>query len=461
MDNFSKMHILVNLCVFVAKIILLIAQVEKLQKRNYITLKQEKVLDAILRSSIINTVARGFGYIKNIAIAILIGFNAQTDAFFMALTLIGLFLTFTDVFDSIGVPNLVRAREENRERFFEISGLLLTFTIILSVVLILISIFSYPLISKITVGFTEDKKGYLALYFYLLLPHLFLSFFFHHFGAILRSERLFTPFFIGELIFSVVSCILVVTGLLIYKNPVVFPASFSIAQFIATGYMVFVGRRHLHTAFFIDNTSKEILRQFFYLTALYGIAHLFTVVDRAFASILPTKCITALFYGLTIAAIPMGILKLGNIVITSLSEADADIKKLLFYVKRILWISSIFTIGIFILAPIMIKLLLAYGRFSQEDLVLTVEATRYYALSLPFMFLSPIFFKWFQIKNTLKFIFICSIVALLSMLCADYLFIMVLNMGIKGIALGNLVAQSTLCILSYLIIIKQKKRLEK
>ncbi len=421
-------------------------------------MKQEKVLDAILRSSAINIIARGFGYLKNIAIAVLIGFNAQTDAFFMALTLIGIFITFADVFDSIGVPNLVRAREESRERFLELSGLLLTFTTILAVLLIIIAIFSYhPLISKIAVGFTGDKKEYLALYFYLLLPYLFFSFFFHNFGAILRSERLFTPYFIGELIFSIFTCIFLVIGLLIYKNPVALPVSFSIAQVIATGYMIFTGRRYLKAAFFIDNTSKEILRQFFYLTALYGVGHVFTIVDKAFASILPTTCITALSYGLLIAMVPKGILKFENIVITSLSEAEADIKKLIFYIKKTILISSIFAIGIFIFAPIMVKLLLGYGCLTQENLLLTIEATKYYALSLPFMFLWPIFYRWFQIKNTLKFVFIVSIISVLAMFSADYLFIIVLKMGIKGIALGSFVANGTLCILSYLIIVKQGK----
>jgi len=421
-----------------------------------IILKQEKVLDAILRSSAINIAARGFGYVKNVAIAVLIGFNAQTDAFFMALTLISIFLTFADVFDSIGVPNLVRAREESRERFLKLSSLLLTFTIILAVLLLIISIFSYPLISKIAIGWTGDKKGYLALYFYLLLPYLFFNFFFHHFGAILRSERLFTLYFIGELIFSMFTSIFIVIGLLIYKNPMAIPVSFSIAQVIATGYMIFAGRRHLQVAFFIDNTSKEILKQFFYLTALYGVGHIFVVVDKIFASMLPTKCITALSYGLLIALVPKGILKLENIVITSLSEAGADRGKLNFYIKKIILISSLFAIVIFVFAPVLIKLLLGYGKFSQEDLMLTVDAARYYVLSLPFIFLWPIFYRWFQIKNTLRFVFGICIVSVLAMLCADYLFIIVLNMGIKGIALGSLVANASLCILSYLVIARNK-----
>jgi len=88
--------------------------------------------------------------------------------------------------------------------------------------------------------------------------------------------------------------------------------------------------------------------------------------------------------------------------------------------------------------------------------MLTVDAARYYVLSLPFIFLWPIFYRWFQIKNTLRFVFGICIVSVLAMLCADYLFIIVLNMGIKGIALGSLVANASLCILSYLVIARNK-----
>ncbi|MEM4869969.1 MAG: hypothetical protein QW081_06250, partial [Desulfurococcaceae archaeon] len=74
------------------------------------TKRQERVLEAVVKSSLINLLARGFGYFRSVAIAVLLGFSYQTDAFFMALSLIGIFLIFVDVFDSVGVPELVKAR---------------------------------------------------------------------------------------------------------------------------------------------------------------------------------------------------------------------------------------------------------------------------------------------------------------------------------------------------------------
>jgi hypothetical protein len=79
--------------------------------------KPEAIRYALIRSSFLNLLARGFGYLKHLSIAILLGFSSQTDAVFMALSLLGVFLIFADVFDSIGVPNLVSARLKGEEEF--------------------------------------------------------------------------------------------------------------------------------------------------------------------------------------------------------------------------------------------------------------------------------------------------------------------------------------------------------
>jgi O-antigen/teichoic acid export membrane protein len=46
--------------------------------------KEEKVLNAIFKRSVIITFARGFGYLKNIAIAVFIGFSYQADTILLS-----------------------------------------------------------------------------------------------------------------------------------------------------------------------------------------------------------------------------------------------------------------------------------------------------------------------------------------------------------------------------------------
>jgi putative peptidoglycan lipid II flippase len=194
--------------------------------------KAETVKEALIKSSIINLFARGFGYFKNLSIAYLLGFSYQTDAFFMALSLLGLFLIFADVFDSIGVPNLVKARMQNEEEFYKLSGLLFTFTIILSLTIGIIAFISYPIIKHIPFGFKEESLNYLRDAYFLLIPYLIFNFLFHHFGAVLRSIRRFTQFFIGEMIFSFFSFLFITLGLFFWKDYRVIPLSFSLSQLL-------------------------------------------------------------------------------------------------------------------------------------------------------------------------------------------------------------------------------------
>jgi len=155
--------------------------------KNFVFSKSETVLEGIVKSSLINLLARGCGYFKNVAIAVLLGFSFKTDAVFMALSLIGIFLIFTDVFDSVGIPNLVRARQRSEAEFERLSGFLMAFTVALAVGVVLLAVLLYPAISRIAVGFKGEVRNFLEESYFLLIPYLFLSFIFHHFGAVLRS----------------------------------------------------------------------------------------------------------------------------------------------------------------------------------------------------------------------------------------------------------------------------------
>jgi len=211
----------------------------------------ETILQGILRSSFLNTFAKLFGYSKNVAIAVIIGFSFETDAFFMALSLIGIFMIFVDVFDSVGIPNLVKARQENQEYFHRLAALLFTFTTIIGIFVLILAFILMPLIFKIAIGFREHEQVQtLKILYIYLLPYLFFSFFFHHFGAINRSLRRFSVYFAGQLIFSFFNFIFIALGLIYFKDIKVIPISFSISQGIATLYMLIVSVEFLKFGWF-------------------------------------------------------------------------------------------------------------------------------------------------------------------------------------------------------------------
>lgn len=419
--------------------------------------KGELILDALMRASIISASAKVFAYIKNIAIAVLLGFSVQTDAFFMALGLMGIFLIFVEVFDSLGIPNLVRAKKEGEGSFLELSRVMLTFTAALAIVTAVVSFISIPLLSKIAVGFSGEKVGYLKTYILALIPFVFFSFFFHHFGAILRSRRLFAPFFIGELIFSFFSALFIAGGIHFYKDGIVLPLSLSAAQLIATIYMAARSKKYIHFSISINPQARNMLGQFLSLTALQGVFHLFILADRAFASMLPTKSITALSYGFMIAAIPKGLIRSDNILITPLSEAEGGLTKLRFYASKLALIGVVFLVILIVFADILIRVFFGYGAFSNLDHALTVEAARYYALVVPFLFLWPVFYRVLQIREKLKALVFIALFSVMLNAMANYIFIVVFEMGLKGIALGTFLSYAMLTLSSYVYIVKTSK----
>ncbi|MBZ4681589.1 lipid II flippase MurJ [Thermodesulfobacterium sp.] len=418
--------------------------------------KPERVFDAVLRSSFINLLARGFGYLKNLAIAILLGFSYQTDAFFMALSLLGVFMIFVDVFDSIGVPNLVSARLKSQEEFEKLAGLLLTFTTILACSLALLAIVFFPVLLKVPFGFKKEAIYYTKESYLLLLPYLFFSFFFHHFGAILRSLRRFTIYFMGEFIFSFFSFVFMAIGLYFFRDYRVLPISFSLSQFLATLYMVYTAREHIKFKFYMDENVRLLLKHFFYLTGIYGVFHLYILVDRAFGSLLGEKGVSALTYGLLLAHAPKGVIKFEHMAITSLSEVGGALYKLNFYIKKLLLISTAFTFFFVLFSDLLVDLFFGHGAFTKTDVHLTATATRFYALSLPFAFLWPVLYRVFQIQNRLKPIFLVAILGVLANAMFNYLFVVKLGLGIIGICLGTFLAYLVICLVSYIIIWKFK-----
>ena len=414
--------------------------------------KEERVFDAILRSSFLNLIAKGSGYLRSVAVAVLLGFSAKTDAFFMALSLIGIFLIFADVFDSIGVPNLVRARTENREEFERLSGLLFGFTLLLTFMVGFLALVLYPAVLKIPIGFNKEDLSYTKIAYFLLIPYLLSSFIFHHFGAILRSVRRFTHYFLSQFIISFSNFLFTVFGLLAYKSWLVLPISLSIAQILGTLYILMVGKEFIYIRLYFNETTKKILKHFFYLSALYGASSIFTVTDRAFASLLGEKAVSALFYGYLVASIPHGVLRLENIAITSLAEAGGSIEKLNFYIKKILTITVPTGLTLSILSDAVTRLLFGYGAFSHTDITLTSEAVRFFSIGIPFGFIWSILYRVFQIREALKPVFFIATTGVIANILLNYLLVVRLHYGIMGICLATFGANLFLCVAGYAIL---------
>ncbi len=411
--------------------------------------KKESVKEAVVKSSGINFLARFVGYLKYLAVAVFIGFSQKTDAFFVAASLLGMFMIFVDVFDSVGIPNLVKAKQRSEKEFQDIAANLFAITLILAAVVTAASLLASPFIAKIAFGFSVHRQKYVQLYFLLLVPELFSAFLFHHFGAILRSERKFTIFFVGQLVFSIVCTLTLFITLPFFHAVWIIPAAFSLAQIIAAVFIAIYARKFFHFKLEWNEQVKGMVKQILYLLFIYGIGPLYVITDNIFASYLPTKSISALNYGILIANLPASILQFSMIAITPLSENDADWSKLKQYLRVLVIFSLPMIIGCWLFVTPVLKLFLSYGRFSMLDLGLTAEAVRYYILSLPFFLCWPVLYRAYQVKNKLTPLIFIIVLGAVMNASLKYFFVFDLKMTIRGITFTTFIGYCFVCVIAY------------
>ncbi len=284
----------------------------------------------------------------------------------------------------------------------------------------------------------------------------------------LRSIRQFNEFFIGRVVLAAVNLALVAGGLYIFRDAVVIPIAASAGMVAATIYMLIVGRQYLRFEFALTDEVKQMVRHFAQLLAIYSAFQIYTAVDRLFASLLPTKSISALAYGLLVASIPRGLLNPEHILITPLSESAAKghkavIDKTFFYI-RWLALGSIPLAGVmFLLSPFLVDLLFGYGAFSHVDHKLASQAAQVLSLAIPAMFLSPVLFRTFQILDRLAPLTAVYIASILLNAVLNYVFVVILKWGLVGICLTTVIVYTLAVIVNaaFLASWRKHKRFKK
>ncbi len=199
-------------------------------------------------------------------------------------------------------------------------------------------------------------------------------------------------------------------------------------------------------------------KQFLYLTGTYAIGHVFILIDNLFASLLPTKTLTALSYGFAIVGIPRAIFPISTIAITPLAETNASFKQTNQYLTASIGYSLPVILLTWLFISPALKFLLGYGRFSNLDLKLTALAAKYYIFSLPFFMCWPILYKAYQIKNKLPVVLIFGVMAGVFNIFLKYLFIVHLHLSLFGIPLSTFTANLALCSMAYLYFKKISKK---
>ncbi|MDR2429283.1 MAG: hypothetical protein LBD62_05695 [Candidatus Margulisbacteria bacterium] len=397
--------------------------------------KPEAIKKALFTTSVLNFVARCAGYLKNIAIAALLGFNYQTDAYFFAIGVIGIFSIFSGTMYSVGIPWLTKAGQKNKQAFARSAAQLLGFNLLICAAITFIAIIILPIVSM---SFLREVRPVFSAILWILFPLIILNFLSAYFGTVLRSQRLFTVQTAADFLNSFSQFVLITAGLLLYKTIWVLPWSLLISLILAVLWQLCFVFRHLRLDFRLDKRFKNLLGQFLIFAALGAAASLYAVIDKAFASYLPEKAISALVYGALISQLPQGIINLNNMFFTAISE-KTNWQTLNKFIAIALAISAPYALILFLIPDILVGLILGYGLFGGADLTYTATAVRYYALALPAFYLNSFFNNVLIVKKIFGGLFGLSILNILLNIAANYLFLFRWKLGLAGLVLATVI----------------------
>jgi len=388
-------------------------------------------------ASTVNVASRVLTLLRQVLITAFFGLSARLDAFFVAASFVAIFInTFGDIFDSAGIPSLVKARERDGEESFRaLTGSVFSLAVLLGAGMSLVMVLCLPLAPLLVPGFPQTSKDFIGGNVLLLLPYALAYLPYHAIGSFFRSVRGFHLYYLVEFAVQLAALAIVVA---FGHTVLVVPLSLSAAYAVGILAFVLLGRSRFRFRGKLSGGEMDVVRRtVVQMLPVYVILYGMIVVDRYFGSYLEEGAISALFYGSMLAMAVPAVMNIENVFITPLSE-ESDRGALL---TRIL--SGILVVSLPVLAftlvfgESLVKGLFERGAFTERSSRLTAEALRFYILGLPAFFALPVCVRTLQVFRRLGWIAGLSAFSLLLNAGLNYLFVLRAGMGVKGIALAT------------------------
>src|SRR5574341_1614359 len=399
-------------------------------------LRGQTAISGVISVFSVNLTSRGVGYLRHILITAYIGLTVELDAFFAASSAVGIVvLVFGDIFDSIGVPRLVRARQqEGEEAFRRAAAQVVLVAAVLSLCLTGLLIFLAPATPYIVPGFSPHQKGVMVQYVYLLVPMTLVYLPYHAMGSILRSQRLFRAFYLAELVASVVTLV----ALALWHTDVKHVAIATSAGYVAAAsYLYARVRPVLGWERPISEEGKRMFLMAFQLLPTYIVPQLYLLIDKTFASYLPAGSVSALSYGLMLTTALPSLLAVENVFVTPLAETENRWPIVSRIMTGILLVFVPVTVYVLRYSRDIISILFERGMFGASSVEMTTGALRFFILGLPAWAFWGTLCRLHQISEQFGRLFVISVIGLACHAGLNYLLGFHWGMGLRGLALAT------------------------
>lgn len=401
------------------------------------------------------------GFFRDLLLASRLGLSAESDIYFTAfrvpdlvynLVILGtLSVAFIPVFSSYYI--------KDKQRAFSIANTVLNVSAaIMACICVLIFILADPLTKLIAPGFTLEQIAQTADITRIMVLSPLIFTISNVFGSVLISFKKFLIVSTAPLLYNVG----IVVGIL-----VLYPrwGLRGLAYGVLLGAVMHLGiqipeaLRHGFRWRPMLNLKDEGIKKIgkLFLPRIFGldISYVNLLIVSIVGSTLATGSITAFNYANNIQAVSIGIFALSTAVaifpvlseLYAKNDTKAFITTLQQAIIRVLYFIVPITILILLFRAHIVRLLLGYGRCDWNCTIITFDTLGVLSLGLLGQSLLPLFARAFYARQNTKTPVIIGFVALV--LNAGLSYYLSLGLGIKGIALGFVIATTINCILMF------------
>lgn len=417
-----------------------------------------KLFKAMATVAGLTLVSRVLGFLRDMALASVLGAGVVADAFFVAMKLPNFFrrVTAEGAFSVAFVPIYARLKEKEGEKAaLDFANLALSgMTVILGVFCALGVLFMPLVVRALAPGFdTGGERFDLAVQFSrVTFPFLLMASVAALMGGVLNAHSRFAPFASTSIILN--GCMLL---FLLALTPLIGNPGMAVSWGITfSGLMQIVflwwcaKREKLNFALpkpHMTQDVKTLLNKMGPGVLAAGIVQINLFVDVILASMLGTGAISYLYYADRLNQLPLGLIGVAiatallPMLSTALARGENEESRNLF--SRSLEFALVMTvpaaIALYVLAHPIMSTLFEHGAFSAHDAATTARVLQAYALGLvPFVTSKVFTTAFFARQDTMTPVKIGAFSALLNtFLC---IVLMHTSLGVVGIALATAIA---------------------
>jgi putative peptidoglycan lipid II flippase len=416
--------------------------------------------------TILNLLGQIASFVLFAGIAALFGANADTDAFFLALTIPSLFIgSAVNAITSVFIPVLTEYRIRQPDELGRLVGSALLFMATLSAVALLITVPAASSIIRLTGGgFSAETQQLAAGHLLLLTPLIATQTLIGVLAAVFNAaQRFVLPS--AAMVVRHLATLLLIWAL----RPMLGTLSLSVAFVLGTGVhllllVAFLPRLQIRISFH-SRITRELLQPFRLALPLIGgtaALQLGIILSRFLAAQLPPGSVSILDYATRISSAVIEILTSGVFLVTladwSRLVAEGVHEELRHRLRQTVLVVLFFVTpvvaALLVLREPIIVLLLQRGAFDSSKVAVTSQVLALLLLGIPIDVIGRAYVRLFLVWH--ETLVIGALAALRLVILGSIALILTPTLGLIGIALAE---NSALLIITLCLVLLANRRL--